>query len=209
MSNFFTKQAAWDKIALDPGAAILGLSMANASGGGGGGGGGASAGDLAKTLGVASVASKVTSPLFDTTGYRVNKALNSGVSGLAARVKADELVGKKVVDTFGDLASKAINHIVDSGISKYKKLTDLPKQQSILKELVGKDDVISRADPEQVANLYESLRDIAPTVAKHREAVRSFLRQGLAHEGGVDPVTFGQLARTEQALKGKNTAKMD
>lgn len=205
MSSFFTKQAAWDKIALDPGAAILGLSMANAAGPGGG----ASAGDLAKTLGVASVASKVTSPMFDTAGYRVNKALNSGISGLAARVKADELVGKKVVDTFGDLASKAINSLVDTGISKYRKLTDMPKQQSILKELVGKDDVISRADPEQVANLYESLRDIAPTVAKHREAVRSFLRQGLAHEGGVDPVTFGQLARTEQALKGKNTARMD
>ena len=40
-------------------------------------------------------------------------------------------------------------------------------------------------------------------MTKYREAVRSFLRQGLAHEGGLDPVLLGELAKAEARLKGK------
>jgi hypothetical protein len=199
-TNFFTKQASWDKIALDPGSAALGLALAG-SASGGGGGGGIPVGGL---LTGAAVAGPVTGDVLQTYGYRLNKNWNSGVKGLANRLRYDEAIGKKVVDAFGDLASKAVTGVVDEGLSKYKKLRDLPSQKKVLEQLLKEDEVISRADSDQVANLYSSLQDIAPTVAKHREAVRSFLRQGLAHEGGVDPTTFGQLARTEQALKGKN-----
>jgi hypothetical protein len=196
-SDFFAKQASWDKVALDPGSAALGLTLANTAGSGGGF-------PIAGLLTGTALAGKTTNDTLDTVGYRVNRFVHPGIGGLANRLRADELVGKKVVDTFGDLAGDAVNSVVNEGLSKYKKLRDLPAQRKVLKELLDKDDVISRADPDQVANLYTSLKDIAPTVAKHREAVRSFLRQGLAHEGGIDPTTFGQLARAEQALKGKN-----
>jgi hypothetical protein len=198
-SGFFSKQASWDKIALDPGSAALGLALASSAGGS------SLAGlPVGGLLTGAALAGPVTGDVLDTYGYRANKAWHSGVKGLANRLRYDEAIGKKVVDTFGDMASRAVNSVVDEGLSKYKKMKDLPAQRQVLKELLEKDDVISRADADQVANLYGSLQDIAPTVAKHREAVRSFLRQGLAHEGGVDPTTFGQLARAEQALKGKN-----
>jgi hypothetical protein len=197
-SNFFEKQASWDKIAFDPGSAALGLGMAGATAGGG------SALPLAGILTGSAFAGNATNDTLDTMGYRLNRFVHSGPSGLANRLRADELVGKKVIDAFGDMAGDAVHSIVGEGLSKYRKLRDLPAQRQVLKELLDRDDVISRADPDQVANLYTSLKDIAPTVAKHREAVRSFLRQGLAHEGGIDPTTFGQLARAEQALKGKN-----
>jgi hypothetical protein len=198
-SQFFSKQASWDKIALDPGSAALGLALAGSAGGPAMGGL-----PIGGLLTGAALAGPVTSDVLDTYGYRANRAWNPGIKGLANRLRYDEAIGKKVVDTFGDMASRAVTSVVDEGLSKYKKMKDLPAQRQVLKELLEKDDVISRADADQVANLYSSLQDIAPTVAKHREAVRSFLRQGLAHEGGVDPTTFGQLARAEQALKGKN-----
>lgn len=198
MSNFFTKQASWDKVSFDPGSAALGLTLAGSAAGAG------SSLPIAGILTGTALAGKTTNDTLDTMGYRVNRFVNSGVGGLANRLRADELVGKKVVDTFGDLASNAITSVVDKGLSGYTKLKDLPAQRQVLKELLDKDDVISRADPDQVANLYSSFKDIAPTMAKHREAVRSFLRQGLAHEGGIDPTSLGQLARAEQALRGKN-----
>ena len=45
--------------------------------------------------------------------------------------------------------------------------------------------------------------DVAPKMTKYKDAVKSFLRQGIAHEGGLDPVTIGELAKAEARLSGK------
>jgi hypothetical protein len=60
-----------------------------------------------------------------------------------------------------------------------------------------------------LSSLYKTMYDVAPTMTKHKEAVRSFLRQGLMHEGGLDPMSIGQLARSEAALTGKQTSRLD
>ena len=145
----------------------------------------------------------LTSAPTDTYSYKLDKYLNPGVSGALDRIKADELVASSLTKNMGDIANQFVNKTVEELGKGYKKMINKPKQQATLKALLDSDEMISQADPEQVANLFNTMVDVAPKMTKYREAVRSFLRQGLAHEGGLDPVLLGELAKAEARLKGK------
>jgi len=145
----------------------------------------------------------LTSAPTDTYSYKLDRYLNPGVSGALNRIKADELVASSMTKNMGELANQFINSTVDELGKGYKKMINKPKQQATLKALLDSDEMISQADPAQVANLFNTMVDVAPKMTKYREAVRSFLRQGLAHEGGLDPVLLGELAKAEARLKGK------
>jgi hypothetical protein len=195
MSSFFSKLASWDKVAFldaveDVGsgpmkAVAFGYSAPGQTGGA-----------LSKK------------PL-DTTSYLLNRSIYSGPAGLAARLQADEVIGKKILEGVASQGSDAISSVIGDIGKKYKKYKDLPRSRRNLRELVRTDDIISRADPRQISDLYRTMYDVAPNMTKHKEAVRSFLRQGLMHEGGLDPMSIGQLARSEAALTGKLTGKLD
>ena len=85
----------------------------------------------------------------------------------------------------------------------YKKIVHKPSQQALLNDLLENDEMLRDADPEHVANLFNTMVDVAPKMTKYKDAVKSFLRQGIAHEGGLDPVTIGELAKAEARLSGK------
>ena len=88
-------------------------------------------------------------------------------------------------------------------MKSYKKMVNAPKQKAILKDLLETDEMLMEADPQQVADIFNTMVDVAPKMTKYKDAVRSFLRQGIAHEGGLDPVTIGELAKAEARLSGK------
>ena len=208
MSNFEEKLAAWDskaplmkKEAISPGAAAVGASMLAGSGGGGVIGG-------LKGLGLLSVAVPAAG-VADTTSYRVNRFVNSGLSGLSARIRADEMFANKMIGSLANLTADIGEEFKDKAISLARKRINAPKHRAVLKDLLRNDEVIAQADSTQVANLFDSMTKIAPNMSKHKEAVRSFMRQGLANEGGIDPLTFGQLARAEAALTGQSFKGLD
>ena len=139
-----------------------------------------------------------------TQSYKADRAINPGLSGALTRVRADELVAKGLTDN----ATKVVNEVINSAIGEagksYKKLVNSPRQKAVLKSLMSDDEMIREANPEQVASLFNTMVDVAPRMTKYKDAVKSFLRQGLAHEGGLDPVTLGELAKAEARLSGKN-----
>ena len=139
----------------------------------------------------------------ETASYKVDRFFNPGVGGVMDRIKYDELLANSLTKNVGDLANSTINSYAEDLSKAYKKTVNKPQQQATLKALLDSDDMISVADPNQVANLFNTMVDIAPRMTKHREAVRSFLRQGLAHEGGIDPVLLGELAKAEARLGGR------
>ena len=145
----------------------------------------------------------LTSSPTDTYSYKLDRYLNPGISGALDRVKADELVASSLTKNVGEIANAFLNNTVDQLGKGYKKVVNKSRQQATLKELINSDEMIGQADPDQIANLFNTMVDIAPKMTKHREAVRSFLRQGLAHEGGLDPMLLGELAKAEARLKGK------
>ena len=199
--KFFNKLASWDKVALDPASAMFGLMAAGSTGGS----------DKSffspqegKLIGIGLTAGAAKDPL-NTASYMLNKNL----FGLTNRVRADEEIAKRMVGNVGDLANKAVNKLIGEAGKKYEEMKRMPKQRAALENLLENDEVISRADPSHVAELYNTMKDVAPKMTTHREAVRAFLRQGLAHEGGLDPMSLGSLAQAEQRLLGKSVRDSD
>jgi len=139
----------------------------------------------------------------DTQSYKLDKSLNPGVSGVLNRVQADELIAQSMTKNVGDIANSFINETLEDMSKGYKKIVNKPKQQAILKDLLENDEMLRDADPEHVASLFNTMVDVAPKMTKYKDAVKSFLRQGIAHEGGLDPVTIGELAKAEARLGGK------
>lgn len=188
MSDFFTKLASWDKIALvNPMVDSIALGYAAPG----------------------STGSRLSGRPLDTSSYLINRKLYSGPAGLAARVRADEMIAERMVGNIADQGNSAVNAVIGEATKKYKKYKDLPKSRKALSDLVKNDDIISRADPKDISSLYKTMYDVAPNMTKHKEAVRAFLRQGLMHEGGIDPTALGQLARSEAALTGKPSGRLD
>lgn len=158
--------------------------------------GGAAAIGANKALGI-------TGKPLDTESYLVNKRLNPGIAGALNRVQADELIAQSMTKNVGEIANSYINETLSEMTKGYKKIVNKPKQQAILKDLMENDDMLRDADPEHVASLFNTMVDVAPKMTKYKDAVKSFLRQGIAHEGGLDPVTIGELAKAEARLSGK------
>lgn len=145
----------------------------------------------------------VTGQPIDTESYLLNKQLHSGVGGVLDRVKADEMIASSMTKNIGDIANEFVNSAVEDMGKSYKKLVRRPAQQAVLRDLMESDEMLREADPEHVASLFNTMVDVAPKMTKYKDAVKSFLRQGIAHEGGLDPVTIGELAKAEARLGGK------
>lgn len=145
----------------------------------------------------------ITGKPLDTESYLINRRLNPGVGGALNRVQADELIAQSMTKNVGDIANSFINETLSDMTKGYKKIVNKPKQQAILRDLMANDDMLRDADPEHVASLFNTMVDVAPKMTKYKDAVKSFLRQGIAHEGGLDPVTIGELAKAEARLSGK------
>ena len=139
----------------------------------------------------------------DTQSYKIDRTLNPGLSGVLNRVQADEHVADSMTKNVGDIANEIVNKTVDDIGKSYKKMVNRPAQQAVLKDLMESDEMLREADPEHVASLFNTMVDVAPKMTKYKDAVKSFLRQGIAHEGGLDPVTIGELAKAEARLGGK------
>lgn len=146
---------------------------------------------------------RVTGQPLDTTSYDINRALRPGIGGALNRVKADEILATGLTQNAGNIANEFINEAIRDVGKSYKKMINKPKQQAILKDLLESDEMLREADPEHVASLFNTMVDIAPKMTKYKDAVKSFLRQGVAHEGGLDPATLGELAKAEARLSGK------
>lgn len=145
----------------------------------------------------------------DTTSYEINRMLRPGLMGAMTRIQADEQIAKSLLGTFDDIGGRVLDSTLDEVSKKLRKSKLAPSQKQILEDLIASDEIISKADPEALQSVYSSMLEAAPTIAaKHKESVRSFLRQGLAHEGGIDPMTIGQLARAEAAVRGKNLSNL-
>lgn len=157
--------------------------------------------------GVLSGATKSVSGLtgdpVSTSSYELNKMLRPGVGGALTRVKADELLAQSLTRNAGEVANSFINKTLDDMAKGYKKIVNKPLQQAVLKDLLENDEMLRDADPDHVASLFNTMVDVAPKMTKYKDAVKSFLRQGIAHEGGLDPVTIGELAKAEARLSGK------
>ena len=139
----------------------------------------------------------------ETQSYKIDRSMNPGLSGVLNRVQADELLASSMTKNVAEIANSMVNEAVKDIGKSYRKMIHKPEQQAVLKDLMENDEMLREADPAHVASLFNTMVDVAPKMTKYKDAVKSFLRQGIAHEGGLDPVTLGELAKAEARLGGK------
>jgi len=196
MSDYRDKLASWDPEAMEKAAA--GGPLIAAAGA-----------PLLSTGGMAAwgageIFGGIGKPQAETTGYLVNRWFHPGLRGVLTRTKADEEIAKKMV---GGLAERALDAMGDAFGSAQRtlkeKMVDSPMRHAILNQLKKEDDIISMADNKATLEAYHTMKNVAPTLSTDKNAVKSFLREAVQHQGGVDYMTLKGLADAEAAVTGR------
>lgn len=143
-------------------------------------------------------------PLIERIGYKARESAFPGVKGMPARLRMDELaaeefaksVGKQMgigtVGLLGDVLSKAVTAPAALMAGK--------QRQSVFDLLKAEDDVLSRANPEELTEAYHTMARFAPTLATDKNAVKAFLRESVLYGTGPNPMAIKQLAEAETAV---------
>jgi hypothetical protein len=143
-------------------------------------------------------------PLIERIGYKARESAYPGLKGMPERLRMDELaaeefaksVGKQtgigMVGLLGDMLSKAV--------ATPAALVAGKQRQNVFDLLKAEDDVLSRADPEQLTEAYHTMARFAPTLATDKNAVKAFLRESVLYGTGPNPMAIKQLAEAETAV---------
>lgn len=143
-------------------------------------------------------------PLAQRLGYKGREAFYSGITGLPERVRMDELaaesfakevgkeVGKSTIGLAGDILSKTFKYPMD--------MIQNVERQDLLSQLRSEDEVLAKADPEQVDEAFHTMTRFAPTLATDKNAVKTFLRESVLYGTGPNFTTIKQLADAEGAV---------
>ena len=157
---------------------------------------------LATALGGAGIGAIMAQPE-NTMGYQISK--NWLGNNLWDRVQGDEKLFSKFLEGMGTETGKGVAQMgrgmLEGGASGAADLAmQMPKQQRVLQDLIANDDILQRANPEDLMKSYETLRNFAPMLATDPNAVKSFLREAATTGGGVDYAMIANLARAEQTV---------
>jgi len=143
-------------------------------------------------------------PLWERIGYKARESAYPGIKGMPERLRMDELaaeefaksVGKQtgigMVGLLGDMLSKAV--------ATPAALVAGKQRQNVFDLLKAEDDVLSRANPEQLTEAYHTMARFAPTLATDKNAVKAFLRESVLYGTGPNPMAIKQLAEAETAV---------
>lgn len=119
----------------------------------------------------------------------VAKSVAEGFSGNVA----DSLTGKST----GDLVQDKVKELDDPSHSM--RLAQI-KTQAVLNDMIANDPIISTYDSEDTMRLFNQLSMLSPTLARQPLVVQSFLRQGLANGGYLDPFQLEQLGKLDSSF---------
>lgn len=185
-----------------------GASKVLGKAGGGGGGahmlGGLGAGAVLGAGGLigAGIGTAMSGPE-STFGYQLSKGPLG--NSLWDRVQGDEAFARKFMEGMGSESGKTVVQLaremaaqgVGAGVDAVSKA---PERAGILRNLMDADDILQRADNNEVMGAYSTMERFAPTLATDPNAVRSFLREAATTGGGADYASIANLARAEESV---------
>jgi hypothetical protein len=79
------------------------------------------------------------------------------------------------------------------------------RTQALLHDLMTNDPIISGYEPNQVAEAYNRISEVAPQASQRRLIAQQLIRKYLEQEAAIDPFESQQLLDMEQKIKGKST----
>jgi hypothetical protein len=144
---------------------------------------------------------RLAGPTLETLGKRIQKSV---VPTMREREKLDEEAALAYARSVGKgLGSKTVNLLSDVLIKAVQAPAALwgnRARSSVFKTLQKEDDVLSQADPQQLAEAYHTMVRFAPTLATDKNAVKTFLRESVLYGTGPNFVSIKQLGNAEKAI---------
>jgi len=101
-------------------------------------------------------------------------------------------LGTRTVGLLGDFLSKSV--------AAPSEMFQNRERASVFEALKNEDEVISQADPQQLAEAYHTMVRFAPTLATDKNAVKTFLRESVLYGTGPNFMSIKQLADAERAV---------
>lgn len=133
-----------------------------------------------------------------------------GVMGADVPISVGSTAGQAGVDNgIKDLVSKGYNlrlrGIEPKAKAQHKVNMDQIQRESVLRDLIANDEIISQQDPKSIESAYNTMLALAPSASMVPDIVRSVLRQATAQT--IDPHFANQLVELENnMLKSKQEA---
>jgi hypothetical protein len=143
-------------------------------------------------------------PLLERIGYKARAEAYPGLTGMPERLRMDELAAEEFAKSIGKNVGIGTVGMVGDLLSRATAAPGAAvaglQRRNIFEALQNEDDVISRADPAQLAEAYHTMVRFAPTLATDKNAVKAFLRESVLYGAGPNPMTIKQLAEAEGAV---------
>lgn len=151
----------------------------------------------------AGVVQDTSKPTTESLGYNIQRALFP----LTTRIKAEDIAAKSFIESasksmgdkatslLADMAAKVVGNMENQQHSKTRKL--------ILEVLKKEDPIIAQATDKNLNEAYHTMAKYAPTLSTDKNAVKSFLRGAVQHEGGLDYNAIKGLAAAENEVNKK------
>jgi len=135
----------------------------------------------------------------------LNKTASEGLPGYADLVGGAETgfasaLGKGVAQSGLEALGKLIRGTARS--VKERMVLD-KKREGIVDHIMSYDPIVSvqeRVNPGSTIQAYSTMVKFAPTLSTDPNVVTSFLREASQSEGGINPLTVQQLAKTEESI---------
>lgn len=141
----------------------------------------------------------------------VNKSIPKGPAGpKATSYLFDKIVAPAVSAIPGDIA-RHWSRMQQSQADSLREKHEVLQRQEILTDLLNNDPVLSSEDPNKIGRIYESIWNMAPSLARQKEVMRSLLRaaaQTVATDA-FDALTWTQLEKNIQQLVSGQIGKSD
>lgn len=88
----------------------------------------------------------------------------------------------------------------DTGQEMIDKELDEVKYQTVLQDLIITDPILSEEDEDKVADLYNTIKSVAPEMSKDKNVVRVVLRSAVQYDGIAAP-DLAQLVEAERSIQ--------
>ena len=119
-------------------------------------------------------------------------------------------VGNILANEFSNSPSQATQDAYKKELfgGELEKERKMIRSRMMLREMLEKDDILRRANPQQMIQAYNELVSVAPDAMDKPAVVRPVLRR-VAELGIVDPIELAQLVKIDKTIAPGSTGKPD
>lgn len=140
-------------------------------------------------------------PFIEAKGYELAR----DNTDIWTRAKMDQVAAESFAKTLGSEAATGLTSLLGAGAD----VAQAPRSShynDLFGHLVDTDPIIGMATPEQqqlLGSAYQSMQKVAPTIAADPFATKNFLREVMVTNNGPDHATLGNLAKSEESIRGR------